>query len=118
MKIWSVTLRLGYIYDKREGGWYTKLSIDTSDVDYVKVNDKYWEQKAYIRDSIPSKIEVRKISTVYLAECGYENQPTDEELKAIEEEMKQAIFNYIEEEFSYDLSNYKSKLRALFIGDK
>ena len=111
MKIWEVALGLA---NKGGGEWFTHTSVDMNNAEYAKVGDKYWEVKGlYIRHSIPTQIEVKRISGAYLAECGYEYQPTSEELKEIEKQMKQAIFDYIEEEFSQQVTEHELKLRGL-----
>lgn len=111
MKVWEV--RLSLCNDGR-GNWVNFFKVDSDNKDYTLVDGAYFEEKrAGIRNKIPSKIEVRRITGGYLAQCGFKRLPSDEELKIIEIEMKQILNDYIEDEFKKYEATYHLKIKGL-----
>lgn len=115
MKVWTVRLSLE---NDGRGNWLKSFRVEIDEKDYERVNGMYREMtKSWYKDEIPSTIHVKSIASGYLAECGFEVEPTETELNALKQSMTDAIKQFIEDEFQRQTDWFQAKMNGLISED-
>lgn len=76
--------------------------------DYIQTDVTMWARKV-----VPRKYEIRERSGEYMVIKGIDHNPTVEEIKEIEREMKHALNKFIDEERDRFLHDVEKKLMCL-----
>lgn len=111
MNVWTVRLSLS---NDGRGNWLTYFRMEAEEKQYQLVNGTYRElTKSWYRDEIPSTIQVKSIASGYLAECGFNYEPTEVELETMKPSMIQAVKQFLEDEFQRQEYHFKAKMKGL-----
>lgn len=111
MKVWAVRLSLS---NDGRGNWLKSFRVETDGKDYQLVDGIYYQiTKSWYKDEIPSTIYVKSIASGYLAECGFDSEPTEMELERLKQSMLRELKQFIEDEFERQTNLFRAKMSGL-----
>ena len=114
MKIWRVSLHLF-----EEGDYQTKFKCELEYGEYElnTYGDTYIYTEGWLW-SIPVNMEIRKNYDTYIVEQGFDHEPSENELVRIEQDMRKALIDYLNNELEKQYVLHSRKMDALYNIDR
>lgn len=111
MKVWKARLSL---VANDEMKWCTHFRFELQEKDYVKINKYYVEKgREWSSIHIPINMEYSRFYDSFKIEQGFERELNEDELKALEAEMKNKLIETLIMDKDYYISEYEQKMKAV-----
>lgn len=112
LKIWEARMNLSMTADEE---YQVNFYFEPEKGEYKKGKTDYWESgKAWVANSIPINLTVKRLYSTYTAIQGFERPLSSEELEQLKAEMRASLIQHIEREKQEFMHYHDCKIKAIF----